>query len=187
MRGKKDDLEMLHQYNIYPSKRFVTLFEEINADTVRQTCHNVLALDLSDGPITIYLNTPGGSWYDGMALYDVIKNCKNHVTVIGLGHVMSMGPIIMQAADERQVHKNCRMLLHYGYDGFEGNSEDLVQAGKEAKYLQDRMVEVLLARYREAKPGGKRQAIVNLLPKDRYMSPEEFVKYGLADKVVGDE
>ena len=186
MRGKKDEIELLHTYGIYPSKRLVALHGEIDEDTTREVCGNLMALDFSAGAITLIMNTSGGSVYDGMAIYDTIKSCKNPVTMIGIGQIMSMGPIILQAAHERILSTNCRILLHYGTDGFEGNALDMVKAGKEAEFLMRDQERLLLAKIKEKNPRFTRAKLRPLLAADHYMSAQDAVKLGLADKVVGD-
>lgn len=187
MKAKKDDIELLHQYGLHSARRIVRLFREIDEESVSEVCSNLIALDMSDGPITLLLNTPGGEWYNGMAIYDTLRSCKNHVTIIGIGHVMSMGTVLMQAGDERLLSPHCRMMMHYGWDGFEGTSRDMVEAGKEALYLQKQMENIFLRRIREKKPKYTRQSLRALLSVDSHMSPTFFVELGLADKVVGDE
>jgi len=187
MRGKKDDIELFHLYNIFPAKRLVELTGEIDENTTAITCRNLIALDYSDAAITILLNTPGGDWYNGMAIYDTIKNCKSHITIVGIGHVMSMGTVIMQAADERIISPNCRLMIHYGTDGYEGQSQNLVQAGHEAQYLQDKMTDIFYKKMIEKHPKYKKKSLEALLATDQYMTPEYFVRLGLADKVANSE
>ena len=67
-----------------------------------------------DKPITVIMNNPGGDEYHGMAIYDAIKSCKNHVTIVVFGMAMSMGSIILQAADKRVMSANSRVMIHYG-------------------------------------------------------------------------
>lgn len=187
MANKKEDIELLHEYGIYPRKRLVRLFTDIDEGSTMQTCDNLMALDQTDGPITLLLNTPGGEWYNGLAIYDTIKSSKNHITIIGLGHVMSMGTVIMQAADERLVSANCRLMVHYGTDGFIGNSKDMVEAGKETAFAQKKQEDIYLSRIHDKKPQYRRADLKKLLSVDTYLTPDEFVRLGLADKVVGDE
>jgi len=187
VRGKKDEIELLHVYGIYPSKRLLLLSTAIDEDSAREVCGNLIAMDFTEGPITLVLNTPGGEWYNGMAIYDTIKACKNRITILGKGHVMSMGTIIMQAADERIVTPHCRLMIHHGGDGYVGNSLDFIKAGAEATALQNIMVDIYLKCIREKKPTYTKKALMTLLGSDTYMSAADFVELGLADKVDGDE
>jgi len=83
-----------------------------------------------EDPITIVMNNPGGCWFSGMAIYNAIQACKNHVTIICYGQVMSMGSIIFQAADERIMSEDCDMMIHYGENGFFGNAKSFIKWAK---------------------------------------------------------
>lgn len=100
-------------------------------------------LDLKgDKPITIIMNNPGGDWYHGMAIYDAIYNSKSHCTIKVYGHAMSMGSIILQAADQRIMMPNSRFMIHYGYDGNYGHSkiiERWVDEGKKVNLHMENM------------------------------------------------
>jgi ATP-dependent protease ClpP protease subunit len=71
----------------------------------------------SDQPITIIMNNPGGDWYHGMAIFDAIQTSRSHCTILVYGHAMSMGSIILQAADHRVMMPNSRFMIHFGTDG----------------------------------------------------------------------
>lgn len=182
---QKGDLELLHQYQINPSRRLLQLFDDITMETVRTTASNLLTLDHTDGPITLLLNTPGGEWYAGMALYDLIRACKNHITILATGHVMSMGTVIMQAADERLVTPHCQLMIHYGNDGYEGEVRNFVAAGRESARQMKQMEDIYLARMKEKNSAYKPSQLRRLMELDQYMEAERFVALGLADKVVG--
>jgi len=72
---------------------------------------------VSADPITIIMNNPGGDWYHGMAIFDSIKTSQSHCTIVVHGYAMSMGSIILQAADSRIMMPNSRFMIHYGTDG----------------------------------------------------------------------
>jgi ATP-dependent protease ClpP protease subunit len=92
----------------------------------------------TDIPITIILNTPGGCWYHGMAIYDAIKECESPVHIIGRGQVMSMGSILMQAGSFRMMSKHAKMMIHDGTSGGYGESKNTIAwAEEEKKILKD--------------------------------------------------
>ena len=190
---KKDDLEMLHDNDIYVPNSFISVVGVIDEFIVEKACKNLLFLELANkkkggGEITIYMNTPGGDVYSGMGLYDTIKACDNsHVKIIANGHLMSMGTIIMQAADERLITPNCRVMMHHGQVGVWANSKDVIAAAKDTEELMKRTNKILLTKIRERHPKYTMAQLDKLLTVDKYMWPNEFVKMGLADKVVGDE
>ena len=95
--------------------------------------------------ITIIMNNPGGQWYHGMAIYDAIKNAKSHCTIKVYGHAMSMGSIILQAADHRIMMPNSRFMIHYGYTGYgETTIRSLEKWFSEEKRLSTDMEEIYL-------------------------------------------
>ena len=96
----------------------------------------------SDQEINIIMNNPGGDWYHGMAIYDAIHNSPCHCTVKVYGHAMSMGSIILQAADHRIMMPNSRFMIHYGYDGRYGHSkifEKWADEGKRVNYEMENL------------------------------------------------
>jgi ATP-dependent Clp endopeptidase proteolytic subunit ClpP len=94
--------------------------------------------------ITIVMNNPGGDWYHGMAIYDAIKNSNCHCTIKVYGHAMSMGSIILQAADHRIMMPNSRFMIHYGYNGNSGHSKIFEKWSDEAKRINYQMENIYL-------------------------------------------
>lgn len=103
----------------------------------------------NDKPITIIMNNPGGDWYHGMAIYDAIKQCSNHVVIKMFGYAMSMGSIIPQAGDERVMAPNSRFMIHYGYDGYIGHSKISSKWADEGKRINHQMENLYLDRLME--------------------------------------
>lgn len=95
-------------------------------------------------PITIIMNNPGGDWYHGMAIYDAIKYSECHCTIRVYGHAMSMGSIILQAADERVLMPNSRFMIHYGYDGKSGHAKIVYKWADEGKRVNWEMENLYL-------------------------------------------
>jgi len=137
-----------------------------------------------DKPINIIMNNPGGDWYHGMAIYDAITACKNHITITIFGYAMSMGSIILQAADERVMSRNSRMMLHYGEDGYAGHTLDFQQTAEESKYTTKIMENIYLDRIKVQKKRFNLKKLQELIRFDRYLSAEEAVNLGLCDKVI---
>jgi len=84
-------------------------------------------------PITVIMNNPGGDWYHGMAIYDAIKYSNCHITIKVYGYAMSMGSVILQAADERIMMPNSRFMIHYGTDGIAGHTKIFEKWADESK------------------------------------------------------
>jgi len=91
-------------------------------------------------PITILMNNPGGDFFHGLAIYDAIKTSKCHCSIKVYGHAMSMGSVILQAADKRIMMPNSRFMIHFGYDSQDSHSkivEKWIDEGKRLSYLME--------------------------------------------------
>lgn len=97
-----------------------------------------------DKPITIIMNNLGGDWYHGMAIYDAIRACKSPVTIRAFGHAMSMGSIILQAADKRVLSENSRFMIHYGTEGYSGHSKNMAKWATEGQRVNHTMENIYL-------------------------------------------
>lgn len=98
----------------------------------------------SDEPITIVMNNPGGDWYHGMAIYDAISTSPSHCTIMVYGHAMSMGSVILQAADKRYMMPNSRFMIHYGSDGKIEHSKTFEKWADESKRLNWEMENIYI-------------------------------------------
>ena len=112
------------------------------AESVIKAMH-VLESKNSD-PITILMNNPGGDWYHGMAIYDVIKNVKSHCTVKAFGYAMSMGSIILQAADKRIMMPHSKFMIHFGSSEFSNHMKTVERGVEEEKRLNYIMENIYL-------------------------------------------
>lgn len=95
-------------------------------------------------PITIVMNNPGGDWYHGMAIYDAISCSPCEITIKVYGHAMSMGSVILQAADHRIMMPNSRFMIHYGYDGKAGHAKIVYKWADEGKRINHQMENIYL-------------------------------------------
>lgn len=89
----------------------------------------------SNQPITIIMNNPGGDWYHGMAIFDAIQTSSSYCTILVYGHAMSMGSIILQAADHRVMMPNSRFMIHFGTDGKYSHSKIFEKWADEGKRI----------------------------------------------------
>lgn len=196
-RHTRDDIDKFHDYSVYIPTRTIYV-GSVNCDDDGESgvdsamadrlLKNLSILEaMSAEPITIIMNNPGGDWYHGIAIYDAVKNSKCHITMKILGHAMSMGAIILQAADERIISPNSRFMIHYGYMGMDSNHPKIFQKwSDESKKLDKDMERLLLARIHEKHPTfplGKLQKMLNF---DTILSASETIQLGLADKVLGE-
>jgi len=167
----------------------------------------------NDNEITIIMNNPGGEWYHGMAIYDAIQNARCHCTIKVYGYAMSMGSIILQAADNRILMPNSRFMIHYGGTSFDEASLPLIEKwvneerrinydmeeiylkamlDKEEKeghgYLAKTLSSILkspktFSRKAETKKEELRSVLKEMLNFDTILTAEETVDLGFADEI----
>lgn len=151
------------------------------ADSVIKGLH---ILDRTPGSIDIIMNNPGGDEFHGYAIYDAIKLCKNHVRIITYGHAMSMGGIILQAADERVMTPNSKFMMHYGTAPVSGTAHNAYRMIDEYKKVDKFMEELFFSKIIEKHPEFTARRIRQMLAVDTYLSAQETVELGLADKIL---
>tara|TARA_R100000008_G_C3587645_1_gene173792 strand:- start:6153 stop:6803 length:651 start_codon:yes stop_codon:yes gene_type:complete len=157
---------------------------------------NIRTLDnISHDPIIIHMHSVGGSWNDGMTIFDSIVLCRSYVTVIAYGQAESMSSVILQGADKRVMMPNAYFMAHFGSSGYSGNYLD-VQKGAA---FEKKMTETMLDIYAEECVKGKYfkesynepdfDKVKNYLKRklkdgDWYLDANEAVYYGFADLVL---
>ena len=136
-----------------------------------------------DKDIQMYINSPGGVVYAGLAIYDTMRFIKPDVATICCGIAMSMGSLILAggAPGKRSALPNSRILIHQPSGGFQGQATDIQIHAREALALRDRVEEIYATH--TGKP--KEQVSVDL-ERDRFFTPDEAEDYGLIDRVVID-
>jgi len=134
-----------------------------------------------DKDIYLYVNSPGGSAYAGMAIYDAMQYVKSDVSTVCLGMGMSAAAMILcgGAAGKRFALPNAKIMIHQGSGGFRGTPADIQIAAREILEMTRRMAEII-ARH----SGQDVEQVVRDIDRDHFMSPEEAVAYGLVDEVM---
>lgn len=197
-RIKRDDISYFMDEGIYLPTRTLYMgstgsedgeengVDYLMAERVIKGLH-ILDSSVVDQGITIILNSPGGVVTHGLAIYDAIKHCKNHVTIKAYGHAMSMGSIILQAADDRLMAERAVMMLHVGNDSVSGhaiNVERWVEWNK--KVLKEDEI-LFLSKIKQVKPRFTRDMVRKMLEFDKILSAREALELGLIDGVINDE
>ena len=134
-----------------------------------------------DKGISMYINSPGGEVYAGMAIYDAMQYVKPDVSTVCTGMGMSAAAMILSggAAGKRFVLPNAKVMIHQGSGGFRGSPADIQIAAKEILALTQRMAEIM------AKHTGQPvERVLKDIDRDRFMTPEEAVEYGIVDAVM---
>src|SRR6187399_2797869 len=136
-----------------------------------------------DKDISLYINSPGGSIYAGLAIYDTMQFIKPDVATICCGIAMSMGSLLLAggAAGKRSALPNSRILLHQPSGGFQGQATDIQIHAREALALRERVEEIYATH-----TGKSKDQVSADLERDRFFTPAEAADYGLIDRVVVD-
>ena len=170
-------------YSRLLNERVIFLGDEVNSQTanivVAQLLH--LAYQNPDEDIKLYINSPGGSVYDGLAILDTINFIKPDVQTIGIGLQASMGAFLLAAGTKgkRGILPNARVMIHQPWSGTRGKITDQEIDLKEGLTLKEKLAEIL------AKNTGQNlEKLKNDMERDYWMSAEEAVKYGIVDKIL---
>ena len=142
-----------------------------------------LEADDPDKDINLYINSPGGSVTAGMAIYDTMQYVKPDVRTVCVGMAMSAGAMILSggAAGKRFALPNSKVMIHQGSGGFRGSPADIQIAAREILEMTERMASII-ARH----SGQPKEQVMKDIDRDRFMTPEEAVAYGLVDRVMAD-
>jgi ATP-dependent Clp protease, protease subunit len=134
-----------------------------------------------DKDINVYINSPGGIVYAGLAIYDTMQYIKPDVSTICVGMAMSMGAILLcgGAAGKRYALPNAKVMIHQGSAGFQGTPADIEIHAKEVLSLRRRMAEIIA--YHTGQP---LEQIEKDIDRDRFMTSEDAKGYGIIDDVL---
>jgi ATP-dependent Clp protease, protease subunit len=164
-------------------ERIVFLGREVNDEIANVIAAQLLFLEAEDPEkdISLYVNSPGGSAYAGMAIYDTMQYVKPDVATICVGMGMSAAAMVLAggAAGKRMALPNAKMMIHQGSAGFRGTPADIEIHAQEVLAMTRRMAEIL------AKHTGQPfEQVMADIDRDRFMTPDEALRYGLIDKLV---
>jgi len=159
--------------------------DEVNSRTVAQVIKNLHILEIKDiQAITLLLNSPGGFWEDGIAVYDIIKKMKSPVTIIGIGKLYSMGSIIFQAGSNRFLYSHTKMMIHDGTDGYKGDSKSFENWAKDSKRVRESMYGIYFEHMKKKKMDITLKDIEDMCSHDTILTAKEAIKFGLADRII---
>lgn len=175
-------------YDIYSrllKERVIFLGDEVNSATANIVIAQLLHLAYEDPKkdIKLYINSPGGSVYDGLGIIDTMNYIEPDVQTIGIGLQASMGAMLLSAGTKgkRFALPNARIMIHQPSSGTEGKITDQEIALREGVYLKK-----LLAEMMAKNTGQSLDKIEKDMDRDNWMSAEEAKKYGIIDEVIGE-
>lgn len=174
-------------YDIYSrllNDRIVFLGEDVNPHTANLVVAQLLYLANEDPKrdIKLYINSPGGSVYDGLAIIDTMDYIEPDVQTIGIGLQASMGAMLLAcgAKGKRFVLPNARVMIHQPSSGTEGKITDQEIALKEGILLKKKLAEIFAER-----TGKSLRQVERDMDRDNWMSAQEALDYGIIDGVIG--
>ncbi len=170
-------------YSRLLNERIIFLGEEVNEHTANIVVAQLLHLAQVDpeADISLYINSPGGSVYDGLAIYDTMNFIKSDVATYGIGLQASMGAFLLSSGTKgkRFCLPHAKVMIHQPSSGTRGKVTDMEIDLKETLEIKEMLAKIM------AKNTGQKLAKIKAdMERDYWMKPEEAVAYGLIDAVV---
>ncbi|MFA6256619.1 MAG: ATP-dependent Clp protease proteolytic subunit [Candidatus Absconditabacterales bacterium] len=173
-------------YDIYSrllEDRIIFVGEQVQASMVNSIVAQLLFLEKKDPDkdIIMYINTPGGDVYSGMAIYDVMQYVKCDVSTVCVGLAASMGSVILAggAKGKRYALPHSKIMIHQPLGGAEGQASDIVIQAEEILKVKNMFID-LMAKH----TGQKIETVANDMERNKRMNAEEALKYGIIDKII---
>ncbi|MBX2862897.1 MAG: ATP-dependent Clp endopeptidase proteolytic subunit ClpP [Leptolyngbyaceae cyanobacterium MAG.088] len=164
-------------------ERIVFLGQQVTAESSNLIVAQMLFLEAEDPDkdIFLYINSPGGSVYDGLGIFDTMNHIKPDVSTICVGLAASMGAFLLSAGTKgkRMSLPNSRIMIHQPLGGAQGQATDIEIQAKEILYIKKTLNDALADH-----TGQPIEKITEDTERDFFMSPSEAVEYGLIDQVI---
>jgi ATP-dependent Clp protease protease subunit len=174
------------EYDIYSrllNERIVFLGSAVDDQIANLIVAQLLHLESvdPDKDISLYINSPGGSIYAGLAIYDTMQFIKPDVATMCCGVAMSMGSLLLTggAKGKRMSLPNSRILIHQPSAGFEGMATDIEIHAREIMRTRERIDEIYAHH-----TGRSVEQVHTDMERDRFFGPEQAAEYGLIDRVI---
>jgi ATP-dependent Clp protease, protease subunit len=174
------------EFDIYSrllNERIIFLGTPIDDQVANLVVAQLLHLESEDPDkdISIYINSPGGSIYSGLAIYDTMNFVKPDIATMCVGVAMSMGSLLLAAGTKgkRAVLPNSRILIHQPSAGFEGQSTDIEIHAREILKVRESIDEIYAMH-----TGLSQEQVRKDMERDRFFTAEQAVEYGLVDRVL---
>ncbi|NIR46526.1 MAG: ATP-dependent Clp protease proteolytic subunit [Gemmatimonadetes bacterium] len=163
--------------------RIVFLGSPINDEVANILIAQLLFLQAenADKDVYLYINSPGGTVYAGLAIYDTIQYMTAPVSTICMGMAASMSALLLAAGTpgKRMALPNSRIMIHQPSGGSQGTAADIEIQAKEILYARERINEILAQHTNQPV-----ERVAEDADRDRFMSPDEAVEYGLIDQII---
>jgi ATP-dependent Clp protease protease subunit len=170
-------------YDRLLKERIIFLGSDVNTQVANRICAQLLLLSAEDPErdVSLYINSPGGSVYDGMAIYDTMQFIPNDVATIALGMAASMGQMLLCAGTrgKRYALPHARIMMHQASGGIGGTAADIAIQAEQMIYTK-RLMQELIAQH----TGQTVEQIEEDGDRDRWFTAEQAKEYGFIDHVI---
>ncbi len=170
-------------YSRLLNERIIFLGTPIDDQVANLVVAQLLHLESEDPDkdISIYINSPGGSVYAGLAIYDTMQFIKPDVSTICVGIAMSMGALLLSGGKEgkRRALPNSKVLIHQVWGGFQGQASDIEIHARETIALKRKLEEIMALH-----TGQELAKVSNDMDRDYFMTADEAKDYGVIDTVI---
>lgn len=174
------------QFDIFSrllNDRIIVLCDEVNQTTASLVVAQMLFLEGQDSEkdISFYINSPGGSVTDGLAIYDTMQYIKCDVSTICMGMAASMGAFLLAAGakGKRLALPNSEVMIHQPSGGMQGQATDMEITTRHIIKTKERLNKILAAN-----TGKPYDVICQDMERDNFMSAQEALEYGLVDRII---
>lgn len=173
-------------YDIYSrllKERIIFLVGQVNDEIASLISAQLLFLESEnpDKDVTLYINSPGGVVTAGLAIFDTMNYIRCDVATLCLGQACSFGSLLLAAGKKgkRQALPNSRIMVHQPHGGAQGQATDIEIQAREILYLRSRLNQI----YVDC-TGQELENVEKALERDKFMSPQEALEFGLIDTVI---
>jgi ATP-dependent Clp protease protease subunit len=170
-------------YSRLLNERIIFLGTQVDDQIANLVVAQLLHLESEDPDkdISIYINSPGGSVYAGLAIYDTMQFVKPDIQTICVGIAMSMGALLLAggAAGKRMALPNAKILIHQVSGGFQGQATDIEIAARETIALKRRLEEII-----SQHSGQDIEKVSKDMERDYFLTAQEANEYGIIDRVI---
>lgn len=163
--------------------RIILIDSEINSSLATSIIAQLLYLESENNkaPITMYINSPGGSISDGLAIYDIMNKIKAPINTICMGMAASMAAFLLCSGSKgrRYCLPNSTVMIHQPLGGAQGQATEILIVAKRIEHLRQKMYQII------SKNTGKTyEEVAQACERDNYLTPEEAKEFGLVDDII---
>ena len=185
--GKEDNLKLTLDYGVDSSARRVFLHGDLEAredpgeSHVEKVTKALLFLDKTEGPIELWINSPGGYLSEMFGIYDIVTTRKNRIVTIGFGEIASAAGLILACGDERKSTENAYFMTHESSSGLEG-PKSLVDAQLKQWEREQTQWAILMSRHTKHTKNWWLQCWKD--KKETWFNSKEMLRHGLIDSII---